>query len=378
MKKTRPTLIEIRAGMTPFQTSLLQEIWQHFRAKGGWPTLRILYNRHDKQKVFDALSSLGRSVGCEERGSSGLPEYRLSFLGVFLTSDGPGLHMLMTRFFHFQRELFQRQPEKPFATSEELSTALALSSEEATLMGQLLSLSGVGGSRNPTMNTWTVSAMPEAVDFPKTGDLSNHLEDWLLQFYSPGGDVFEEQRLRQYDRERPTKSPGATLQMQPHPPEITLPLERLRKKYPDPTKLGFLIMRFADTKPLKRILKVIKTTAKAHGLTIIRADENDFHADLWGNVRTLLHGCYFGIAVYERIDKNEPNANVGLEVGYLMAMNKPVLLLKDKTVSALQSDLAGKLYKPFDPHDPEGTIPAHLTQWLAANGIIVPSIGSQD
>jgi len=38
-----------------------------------------------------------------------------------------------------------------------------------------------------------------------------------------------------------------------------------------------------------------------------------------------------------------------------MAMNKPVLLLKDKTVTTLQADLAGKLYRPFDPHDPEDT-----------------------
>jgi len=93
---------------------------------------------------------------------------------------------------------------------------------------------------------------------------------------------------------------------------------------------------------------------------------------LWGNVRTLLHGCGFGIAVYERIQTNEPNANVGLEVGYLMAMNKPVLILKDKTVPVIQSDLAGKLYKPFDPHDPEGTLPNQLTKWLEDNGIIVP------
>jgi len=33
-------------------------------------------------------------------------------------------------------------------------------------------------------------------------------------------------------------------------------------------------------------------------------------------------------------------------------------------VETLQADLAGKLYKPFDPHDPEGTIPAQLTKWL--------------
>jgi hypothetical protein len=159
---------------------------------------------------------------------------------------------------------------------------------------------------------------------------------------------------------------------QPHPPEIAMSLDRLREKYPDPKKLGFLVMRFTAAKPFQGIVDVIKRTGVSHGLDIIRADETEFHADLWGNVRTHLHGCGFGIAVYERIETNEPNANVGLEVGYLMAMNKPVLLLKDKTVATLQSDLTGKLYKTFDPHDPETTVPGQLTKWLEDNGIIVP------
>jgi len=131
-------------------------------------------------------------------------------------------------------------------------------------------------------------------------------------------------------------------------------------------------MRFTAAKPFSKIVEIIKKTGEQHGLTIVRADENEFHADLWGNVRTHLHGCGFGIAIYERIETDEPNANVGLEVGYLLAMNKPVLLLKDKTVETLQADLAGKLYKPFDPHDPEGTIPAQLTKWLEDYGITIP------
>jgi hypothetical protein len=53
--------------------------------------------------------------------------------------------------------------------------------------------------------------------------------------------------------------------------------------------------------------------------------------------------------------------------------HKPVLLLKDDTVRSLQSDLAGKLYKTFDPHDPECTIPDQLTNWLSDNGLIVPT-----
>ena len=156
-----------------------------------------------------------------------------------------------------------------------------------------------------------------------------------------------------------------------HPPEIAMSIDRLRERYPDPKKVGFLIMRFAAEKPYAAIVDAIKKTADKYGVKVVRADEQEFHRNLLSNVRTYLHGCGFGIAIYERITTDEPNANVGLEVGYLMAMNKPVLLLKDKTVETLQTDLAGELYKEFDPHDPEGTIPAQLTKWLEDYGIIV-------
>ena len=171
--------------------------------------------------------------------------------------------------------------------------------------------------------------------------------------------------------EEPAPAPISIL-AQPHPPEIAMSLDRFRERFPDPKKVGFLIMRFAAEKPYATIVEAIKKTAEQYGLQIVRADEREFHRNLLNNVRTYLHGCGFGIAIYERITTDEPNANVGLEVGYLMAMNKPILLLKDKTVETLQTDLAGELYKEFDPHDPEGTIPAQLTKWLEDYGIIVP------
>jgi hypothetical protein len=56
----------------------------------------------------------------------------------------------------------------------------------------------------------------------------------------------------------------------------------------------------------------------------------------------------------------------------MMAMNKPVFLLKDQTLPQLQADLAGRLYKQFDPHDPEATIPPQFEKWLRDYGIILP------
>lgn len=158
---------------------------------------------------------------------------------------------------------------------------------------------------------------------------------------------------------------------EPPTPEIAVSLDRLRERYPNYRRCGFLIMRFAATKPYSRIVDAICEAARRHDLHILRADAHEFHADLLSNIKTYLHGCSFGIAVYDRIRTDEPNANVGFEVGYMIAMNKPVLLLKDETLPNLQADLAGKLYKGFDPHDPEGTIPPQLEKWLEDYGIVI-------
>lgn len=171
--------------------------------------------------------------------------------------------------------------------------------------------------------------------------------------------------------EEPEAAPLSTL-AHAAPPELNLSLDRLRKKYPDPARLGFLIMRFGKAEPYGEIVKAIQETAARHGIAVVRADDHEFHADLWGNVRTFLHGCSFGVAIYERIEQDEPNANIGLEVGYLLAMGKPVLLLKERTLRTLQTDLMGRLYRVFDEHNAAGTIPGQLERWLIDNRVIVP------
>jgi hypothetical protein len=79
---------------------------------------------------------------------------------------------------------------------------------------------------------------------------------------------------------------------------------------------------------------------------------------------TYMYGCGFGIAVYERLEGDEFNPNVSLEVGGMLVMGKPVCLLKDKTLRTLNADLMGKLYCPFDPQDPRAGIGRELEKWL--------------
>lgn len=154
------------------------------------------------------------------------------------------------------------------------------------------------------------------------------------------------------------------------PIEIKESLERFKHDYPDPTKVAFIMMEFGKTKAHDEIVETIRKVLDSHGISGIKADDKQYHDDLFPNVMTYLYGCGFGIAVFERIEAEEFNPNVSLEVGYMFALKKPVCLLKDKTLKTLHTDLVGKLYKPFDPQDPIKTIPDEITQWLSDKGII--------
>ncbi len=130
------------------------------------------------------------------------------------------------------------------------------------------------------------------------------------------------------------------------------------------------MMRFGTTKAHNEIARSIRETLGSHGITALRADDKDYHDDLFWNILTYIYGCDFGIAVFERIEQEEFNPNISLEVGYTMALRKHVLLLKDKTLKNLNTDLIGKLYKTFDPQSISDSIAPQLERWLKDRNII--------
>lgn len=58
--------------------------------------------------------------------------------------------------------------------------------------------------------------------------------------------------------------------------------------------------------------------------------------------------CDLGVAVFEQLVEPDFNPNVSLEVGYMLAQKKKLLLLKERSLPRLSSDLVGHLYKEFD------------------------------
>jgi len=137
------------------------------------------------------------------------------------------------------------------------------------------------------------------------------------------------------------------------PVEITDSLSKFRKDYPNPQKVAFIVMQFGKTKAHNKIVTAIKSELQKHEIIGLKANDARYHDDLLYNVLTYIYGCGFGVAVFERIEDENFNPNVSFEVGYLMAIGKPVCLLKDKTLKTLQTDLIGRLYDEFDPQKPK-------------------------
>lgn len=182
--------------------------------------------------------------------------------------------------------------------------------------------------------------------YEKSGELSKHLKIYVK---------YLDERL---------SSPKGIYNSSYTPPEIQESLRVFRQDHPDPARVGFIMMRFGNTSAHERIIEGIRLAFAPSGLEAVRADERDYHTDLLFNIQTCMHGCGFGVAVFERIEEESFNPNVSFEVGYMMAMRKPVCLLKDRTLKTLHADLAGKLYKVFDSQDPVASIQTALSLWL--------------
>lgn len=153
-------------------------------------------------------------------------------------------------------------------------------------------------------------------------------------------------------------------------PELAPFIERFQIDHPDQQRCAFLMMKYEKTPLHERIIGAVRETCSRHGIETLRADDKAYADELLANVRTYMHGCGFGIAVFERLTAEDFNPNVSLEVGYMMAQGKPICLLKDSTLASLHTDLVGRLYETFNTQNPEESVPSVLEKWLKDKEII--------
>lgn len=173
-------------------------------------------------------------------------------------------------------------------------------------------------------------------------------------------------------------APSEEIIMRRPPVEITSSLYAFKNDYPDPTRLAFVMMQFGESKDHREAFEAIRKTLEPHQIFALRADEKEYHNDLFYNVLTYIYGCRFGIAVFERIESDSFNPNVSLEIGYMQGLEKQVCFLKERTLKTLPSDLTGKLYREFDLQSCYSTIQPKLLKWMADKGMLSTIVVDED
>jgi hypothetical protein len=128
----------------------------------------------------------------------------------------------------------------------------------------------------------------------------------------------------------------------------------------------FIMTRFLPgNRVLESIDNTIRTELKSVGLEGHRADDRVYPDDrnLWDNVCTYMVGCKYGIAVLEDVLRWEFNPNVALEYGFMRALGKPVLLLKEQRMIP-RADILGTLWEEFDVFEIEMGITNSIRRWV--------------
>ncbi len=139
--------------------------------------------------------------------------------------------------------------------------------------------------------------------------------------------------------------------------------------YPNPRLNAFLMMRFREDQQYQTILESLRQSLRYYGVNGLRADDKSYAGSLLANVKSYIDACSLGVAVFEQIDEADFNPNVSLELGYMMALGRPVLLLKEQHLKTLPTDIVGQLYRTFDIFDIESTIRQSVHDWLRDVGI---------
>jgi hypothetical protein len=147
---------------------------------------------------------------------------------------------------------------------------------------------------------------------------------------------------------------------------------RFLADHPDYDRNVFIMTRFVPgNRLLVQLDEELRRTLCRNGLDGLRADDRMYPHDrqLWKNVCVYMLSCKYGIAVLEDRVKDEFNPNVALEYGFMRALGKPVLLLKDEGFRNLRADIIGTLHESFDLLDIPGTMGPPITRWVHDLGI---------
>ena len=125
----------------------------------------------------------------------------------------------------------------------------------------------------------------------------------------------------------------------------------------------FVMMRYRSTPHFEEMESCIREILRGYGLIARLAKDSAVVDDLWGNIIIYMEQSRFGIAIFEDIDERDFNPNISLELGYMYALGKRCLLLKEKRMPRLPTDICGRIYRDFDVLNLRSSIEEQMSEW---------------
>ena len=123
------------------------------------------------------------------------------------------------------------------------------------------------------------------------------------------------------------------------------------------------MMRYRSAVQFQQIEDAIRRASSEFGLTALFAKDRALVEDLWENIQIYMRFSRYGVAVFEEIDEREFNPNISLELGYMYAHNRRCLLLKDRRMPLMPTDICGRIYRDFDVFNLDKSISDQVTAW---------------
>ncbi len=125
----------------------------------------------------------------------------------------------------------------------------------------------------------------------------------------------------------------------------------------------FVMMKFSDESQFSELELSIRYAVYKYDLFARLAKDRAYREDIWHNIVFYMQNCEYGIAVFEEINVREFNPNISMELGFMYALGRSCLLLKDKRMPRLPVDICGKIYKDFDTYDIRKTVTQRISEW---------------
>jgi hypothetical protein len=127
----------------------------------------------------------------------------------------------------------------------------------------------------------------------------------------------------------------------------------------------FVMMRYDEGADYERLEGAIKSSLKRFGFNGVLARDKRFRPQLWDNIEFCMRHSRYGVVVFEQNPRRpEFNPNVSVELGFMMALKKDCLILKEKELPHLPTDILGHLYTEFHRDRMESEVEAAIRSWL--------------